>query len=61
MPRHDEYLTPENAKELSRKQLLTTVRRLMSSGMSSEDVKEWFVTEVPKAMREAARMGLRGQ
>jgi hypothetical protein len=61
MPRHDDYLTPENAQALSKKQLLTMVRRLMSSGMDSEEVKEWFVTELPKAMREAARMGLRGQ
>lgn len=61
MPRHDDYLTPENAQVLSRKQLLTMVRRLMSSGMTSEEVKEWFVEELPKAMREAARMGLRGQ
>ena len=61
MPRHEEYLEPETAARLSRQQLITIVRRLMSSGMSSEEVKEWFVAELPKAMREAGRMGMRNR
>jgi hypothetical protein len=61
MPRHDDFLEPEVAKKLSRQQLVTMVRRLMSSGMTSEEVKEWFVEEIPQAMRTAAKMGLRGR
>ena len=54
-------LEPEVAKQLSKKQLVTMVRRLMSSGMTSEEVKEWFVAEIPQAMRAATTMGLRGR
>jgi hypothetical protein len=61
MPRHDDFLQPEVAERLSRQQLVTMVRRLMSSGMTSEEVKEWFVAEIPQAMRAAAQMGLRGR
>jgi hypothetical protein len=46
MPRHDAFIEPEVAEKLSRAQLVTMVRRLMSSGMTSEEVKEWFVAEL---------------
>lgn len=59
MPRHEDFLEPDRAKELSRTQLVTMVRRLLSSGMNSEEVKEWFVEELARAFRVAGRMGLR--
>jgi len=52
-------VTPEQAQEVSQKQLRTMVRRLMNSGMHSEEVKEWFVQELPGAMTYAHTLGLR--
>lgn len=45
----------------SRAQLRTMVRRLLSAGMSAEQVKEWFVAEIPNAMMYAASLGLRAR
>lgn len=49
------------AQRKSRQELRTMVRRLLSSGMNSEDVKEWFVAELPHAMTYAAKLGLRSK
>ena len=34
--------------------LAKMVRRMMRSGMSSEDIKEYFVTQIPKALMQAS-------
>jgi hypothetical protein len=34
--------------------MLRLVNRLFKMGMSSEEVKEWFVTAVPRALRSRA-------
>lgn len=60
MPKTD-HLEPRQAKHYSRQQLRTMVRRLLSSGMNSEEVKEWFVAELPQAMVYAANLGLRSK
>jgi hypothetical protein len=46
---------------MSKRELRTMVRRLLSSGMNSEEVKEWFVQELPQAMTYASKLGLRGR
>ena len=49
------------AQKMSKRELRTMVRRLLSSGMNSEEVKEWFVQELPQAMTYASKLGLRGR
>jgi predicted component of type VI protein secretion system len=55
------HLEPRQAQHQSKQELRTMVRRLLSSGMNSEEVKEWFVAELPQAMTYASKLGLRSK
>lgn len=46
-------VTPEQAEEFNKKELRRIVRRLMRMGKNSEEVKEWFVAELPHALTTA--------
>ena len=41
----------DDAKALSAEELKVMVRRLMRVGLNSEEIKEWFVQELPQALR----------
>lgn len=56
---HVDHLEPDQARHYSRMQLRTMVRRLLSAGMNSEEVKTWFVEQLPLALTHAANLGLR--
>jgi hypothetical protein len=46
-------VTPEQAEEFNKKELRRIVRRLMRMGKNSEEIKMWFVSEIPHAMTGA--------
>lgn len=42
---------PPDIESLCQRDLLRIVRRMIKSGAHSEQIKEWFVTNIPYAMR----------
>jgi hypothetical protein len=56
---HIDHLEPQQARHYSRMELRRMVRRLLSADMNSEEVKMWFVDQLPEALQYAQAQGLR--
>jgi len=55
MTRGGKFQTVDEAKQRSSQELRVMVRRLMKCHMNSEEIKEWFVQELPQALRGTPR------
>jgi hypothetical protein len=49
------FVADSTLARLCERDLARMVRRMMKSGMTSEDIKEYFVTAIPKVLVRASK------